>query len=121
MPLDFDFFFLFFLLPWEDPPPRSCSQTKGSDDRPFLNVGVGHVFVVVVVLIPVANFEKDEQRITKDKSVLIVQDCDILIPGLRINCQTEASQEFGDNRDATEFCSISVLYLWLEIPESLEQ
>lgn len=80
------FFFFFFLLLLSEAPPRSLSVINGRD--PSLNVG--DIVDVVAGLIPVA-IVKDEQRITNDISVLIVQDCDILVrPGSLRMFQKEA-------------------------------
>ena len=78
LPLDFFFFFFLLLLPSDEAPPRILPPINARDEGSFRNVG-GIVAVVLVVWIAVANFETDEQRITKDKSVLIVQDCVILV------------------------------------------
>ena len=83
------FFFFFFLL-LSEAPPRSLSVINGRE--PSLNVG--DIVDVVVDLIPVA-IVKDEQRITNDISVLIVQGCDILVrPGSRRKFQKEDLESF---------------------------
>jgi hypothetical protein len=79
LPLDF-FFLFFFLLLSEVAPPRSLSHKNGSDDRPFLDVAASgnNIVVVDLVVIPIANFVYEEQTITRDKSVLIVRDGNII-------------------------------------------
>ena len=77
LPLEPFFFFFFLLLLSEEAPPRSLSDTNGSEGDSFRNVVV--IVDVLVVWIAFANVENDEQRITNDKSVLIVQDCDIVV------------------------------------------
>ncbi len=116
LPLDFFFFFFLLLLPSEDAPPRILAPINARDEGSFRNVDdVVLIVDVLVGLMPVANFETDEQRITKDKSVLIVQDCVVLVcfSRKRIVTQINYPKDKADNREVA--LAWAVVYLWKKV------